>query len=131
MSPTFKKVLIIVVAIGAIVLVIVMAGKSKNPEGSLVSSSDPLTASTAIGGGDATTGEFLTKLLNIKNIELNDGVFSEPAFSTLRDSSILLIQDGTEGRPNPFAPIGFETNSIPATNTTSNPTTPTTSGVTN
>ncbi|MBP7006609.1 MAG: hypothetical protein KBC44_01915 [Candidatus Pacebacteria bacterium] len=119
MSPAFKKVLIVVVAIGAIVLVIVLATQPKDPEGSLVSSSDPLTANMAIGGSDATTGEFLTKLLNIKNIELNDGVFSEPSFSTLRDSSILLIQDGTEGRPNPFAPIGFEDGFIPPASTTS------------
>ena len=27
---------------------------------------------------------------------------------TLHDSSILLIPDGTEGRPNPFAPIGSD-----------------------
>ncbi len=56
--------------------------------------------------------DFLTLLLNVKNITLNDAIFSDVAFTSLRDSSILLIPDGNEGRPNPFAPIGTDVETI-------------------
>lgn len=52
--------------------------------------------------------DFLTLLLNVKNIKLDDTIFSEIAFDSLRDSSIVLIPDGNEGRPNPFAPLGID-----------------------
>ncbi len=67
---------------------------------------------------DQATQEFLPILLNIKNIHLNDAIFTNQAFLSLRDSSILLIQDGNEGRPNPFAPIGSENVATPNTSTT-------------
>lgn len=57
--------------------------------------------------------DFLTLLLNVKNITLNDGLFSDKAFTSLRDSSILLVPDGNEGRPNPFAPIGVDIGTLP------------------
>lgn len=144
MSGTFKKVVIIVVALGAIIFVILSVGNKPKTDNNLVSSNptgDPITG--IAGGINATapstslgTDEFLTKLLSIKNIELNGSIFEEPAFSTLKDSSIILIQDGTEGRPNPFAPIGFENLSTGAiqstTPTTSTSTTPSSgSGTTN
>ena len=47
--------------------------------------------------------DFLNLFSGIKNIKLNDAIFSDPAFNSLRDSSIVLVPDGTEGRPNPFA----------------------------
>ena len=50
--------------------------------------------------------DFLTLLLNVKNIKLNDAIFSDETFLSLRDSSIVLIPDGNEGRPNPFAQFG-------------------------
>lgn len=52
--------------------------------------------------------DFLTLLLSVKSITLNDSIFADTAFKSLRDSSILLIPDGNEGRPNPFAPIGSD-----------------------
>jgi hypothetical protein len=64
-------------------------------------------AQTAASG--AAGSEFLTLLLNVKNIKLNDSIFADPAFNSLVDSSITLNPDGTEGRPNPFAPIGSDT----------------------
>ena len=57
--------------------------------------------------------DFLTLLLNVKNIKLNDAVFSDPAFINLHDTPINLIPDGTEGRPNPFAQFGAENISAP------------------
>lgn len=52
--------------------------------------------------------EFLSILLNVKNIKLNDAIFSENAFTALKDSSITLVSEGNEGRANPFAPIGSD-----------------------
>lgn len=116
MSGAFKKIIIIVVALGAVIFVIISVGNKPEVDNNLVSSNPTGDPITGIGGGigatapstSSGTDEFLTKLLSIKNIELNGSIFEEPAFATLKDSSIILIQDGTEGRPNPFAPIGFD-----------------------
>lgn len=51
----------------------------------------------------------LPVLLSIQSIKLDDSIFSDPAFVRLVDTSIILVPDGNEGRPNPFAPIGFDT----------------------
>jgi hypothetical protein len=74
----------------------------------------------SIPSGSAAA-EFLPILLNVKNIRLENSIFNDPAFMSLRDSSILLIPDGTEGRPNPFAPIGFENLAVPIAPTTGTP----------
>lgn len=66
------------------------------------------SALTAPGAGSSITSEFLSILLNIRNIKLDDSILSDPAFKSLKDSSIVLIQDSEEGRPNPFAPIGTD-----------------------
>jgi hypothetical protein len=52
--------------------------------------------------------DFLALLLGIRNISLDDSILSDPAFLSLRDSSIELVQDGSEGRRNPFAPFGSD-----------------------
>jgi hypothetical protein len=60
--------------------------------------------------------DFLVLFSNIKNIKLNDSIFSNPAFSSLHDSSITLMPDGTEGRPNPFAQFGKDVTPTPIIN---------------
>lgn len=52
--------------------------------------------------------EFLTQLLNIRSIKLREDIFSRPAFISLTDFTIELIQLGNEGRVNPFAPFGID-----------------------
>lgn len=76
--------------------------------------------------------DFLSLLLNVKNIKLDDTIFSEIAFDSLRDSSIILVPDGNEGRPNPFAQFGSDkivptspTSPIPSVFPTSSTTTTT------
>ena len=76
---------------------------NKSDEGTLSSSAD-----ADLNGQSSVQQEFLPILLNVKSIKLDDSIFSDPAFQSLRDSSIVLVQDGNEGRPNPFAPIGFD-----------------------
>lgn len=52
--------------------------------------------------------QFLTTLLNISNIRLDDSIFLSNEFNSLRDFSIPIIPPGDEGRLNPFAPFGAE-----------------------
>jgi hypothetical protein len=66
----------------------------------------------------SVTKDFLALLLNVRNIKLDDSIFSDPAFASLRDSSITLSQDGTEGRPNPFAQFGNDSVPEPVVPTT-------------
>lgn len=56
--------------------------------------------------------EFLNLLLNVKSIEVNQDFFANPIFRNLKDSEVLLSQDKSEGRPNPFAPIGQDNSTI-------------------
>ena len=56
----------------------------------------------------AKNQDFLSLLLNVKSIKLDSTIFDDPAFLSLYDSSITLTPDGTEGRVNPFAPLGAD-----------------------
>lgn len=72
----------------------------------------PLTqnaaTSQALMDTEEINREFLSMLLNLESIRLEDDIFSEPAFQALVDNTIRLNQPGNEGRPNPFAPIGTD-----------------------
>lgn len=57
--------------------------------------------------------EFLTQLLNIRSIKLREDIFSRPAFISLTDFTIELVQLGNEGRVNPFAPFGVDGETVP------------------
>ncbi len=114
--------IIIFIAIGAafVLIYIFFIKKSPGDDTALLISS---SKTSAISDTNTTTGnasgiaakDFLSLLLNVKNIKLNDTIFSDDAFVSLRDSSIILTPDGNEGRPNPFAPIG--TDILPPANT--------------
>lgn len=53
-----------------------------------------------------STGTSAGTVVGADGIRLDTSIFSNPAFLSLRDSSVILIPRGNEGRPNPFAPIG-------------------------
>ena len=93
-------------------------------------------ADTTTAGTSPVGQDFLSLLLNVKNIKLDDSIFSDPAFINLHDSSITLTPDAVVGRPNPFAQFGNDavvaTPTTPTISTTSitsspilTPTTPT------
>jgi len=90
----------------------------------------PYTPSAGLGsnGASSVTSEFLSVLLNIKSIQLDDSIFSEPAFLTLKDSTKILVQDSTEGRPNPFAPIGIDSIPTSGSSSSSSSSSPSSSG---
>src|SRR3989344_2875857 len=82
--------------------------KGDSAEEPLLTSSSSTDVVNATGGQPPPGQDFLTLLLSVKNINLDDSVFSDPAFASLNDSTILLIPDGNEGRRNPFAPLGSD-----------------------
>ena len=111
MSPKIRNI-IIFVAIAAIFVFIYIFffQSSSSSQPSLVSSSSTSGSPTNPATGEATLGTqyFLTLLLNVKTLKLDDSIFSDPAFASLHDSSITLTPDATTGRPNPFAQFGTD-----------------------
>lgn len=123
MNSTIKNIIIFVAIAAALVLAYIFFFPKSAPVANLTSSS---TTAVPVAGVSASTqpsaigSDFLSILLNVKSIKLDDSIFLDPAFLSLHDSSILLISDGTEGRPNPFAPIGADTSTISSTSTLTN-----------
>lgn len=117
-----KNIIIFVIAGVILVLIYIYFIQGSGEQDGLISTSgDTSLPITDTSGEDSLgTKEFLTVLLSVKSIRLDDSIFANPAFSTLRDSSIILTPDGTEGRPNPFAPIGSDV-AVPPVNNTNNP----------
>ena len=122
MAPKIRNIIIFISIAAVFVLIYIFVPKSTPDQGSLVSSPTTLpniNDSVDAGSQSATSlvaKDFLTLLLSVKNIKLNDAIFSDAAFNSLRDSSITLTPDGNEGRPNPFAQFGSE--NLPTTLTT-------------
>ena len=87
-----------------------------------VSSSAPTSDAATLDKNSLVAQDFLSLLLSVKSIKLNDAIFSDSAFINLHDSSITLIPDGTEGRINPFAALG--TDKVPASTSDTDTNTP-------
>lgn len=112
-----KKILIYGgIAIGVVVVIVVisMLTSSDNPtqtSGGLVSSNQTVPTVPAPANPAATSGstQIVALLKNLSGIRLNDSLFLYPAFRTLQDISIVLPTPSSEGRQNPFAPIGTQT----------------------
>ena len=114
--PKIRNILIFVAIAAALVLVYIFFVKpsldSQNQAGLVSStstnSSGVATTTTTTGTDSSVTGDFLSLLLNINTIKLDDGIFDDPAFNSLHDSTITLIPDVTQGRTNPFAQFGSD-----------------------
>ena len=121
MTSIIKNIIIFVVIGAALVLAYLFFFKQAPAQPGLTSSS-PSTAlpSGNLGTAPSNSQDFLSVLLNVKNIKLNDDIFSDPAFISLQNTSIDLTPDGTEGRPNPFAQIGSDTTVIPTSTSNTN-----------
>jgi hypothetical protein len=112
--PKIRNILIFVAIVVVLILGYFLFIKSSSSnQASLVSSSantgSTSSSSPASTNGSGTAGvteDFLSTLLSINTIKLDTSIFSNPAFSSLRDSSITLVPDSTQGRPNPFAQFG-------------------------
>lgn len=147
MSPKIKNI-IIFVGIGLVLIVlyiVLFSGKSTEEDNFIVSVTeeeralDAFSATLSVENSEIAQ-EFLAELLSIKSLQLDDAIFAGIVFSSLKDPDVLIIQDEKEGRPNPFAPIGFGATPAPSTpiipttvpatttTTTTNTTTPNTTG---
>jgi hypothetical protein len=115
--PKIKNIIIFtVIGVLFVSIYIFFIKKSPADTATLISTtSSPTVVSTMTGGQNSVVAqEFLTLLLSVKNVRLDDLIFSSNAFIGLRDSSIILTPDGSEGRPNPFAPLGIDNVALPA-----------------
>jgi hypothetical protein len=110
MSPKIKNIIFFVIILIALVVVYFVFIKKDPEEPYLISDTDPVLVDQ-IEEEPAITKEFLDLLLGIKGIKIDDQIFSEKTFSSLKDSTIQIINDGNQGRPNPFAPIGSDSSS--------------------
>lgn len=116
MNSTLKNSLIFISIGVVLVLVYIFFIKGDEPEANLVSSTNApisnVTINTAADNVTVLDSEFskqiLATLSNVKNINLDDSIFSSIAFQSLVDGTIPLVPDNNEGRVNPFAPIGEE-----------------------
>ena len=119
MASKIKNIIIFSGIAIALVLVYIYFIKGDPDESGSFLSAEPNTAlpsrgASADSSSFAVTQEFLSLLLNVRSIKIDDSIFSDNAFLSLRDSTILLIPDGNEGRPNPFAPIGSDVLVVPS-----------------
>ena len=140
--PKLKNILIFTAIAVVFILIYIFFLKPAPDQASLVSTptgailpnmDGSMPATGTANANSLVTSDFLTLLSSVKTIKLDAAIFADPAFNSLHDSSIILVPDGTEGRPNPFAQFGVDitptppatpVSSLPA-NTTS-PTTPVT-----
>ncbi|MCC6520427.1 hypothetical protein IT403_00375 [Candidatus Nomurabacteria bacterium] len=112
-----KKLLIILVIVGVLgggYYFFVVQKQGATGTSSLLSTSNGVTqtvnpaATTDISAISDTGQEFLSSLLSLRKMSLNDGVFTDPAFKSLQDFTRPLVPLGNEGRVNPFSPIGSD-----------------------
>lgn len=119
------KNIIILVVVGTILVFVYFSyikRDSAEQAGLISSSLSPIAPNTVNAeSGSSISQDFLTLLLGVRNIKLADSIFSDVAFTSLDSShSITLTPDGTEGRANPFAPLGTDApvSTTPASTTT-------------
>ena len=112
MKPKIKNIIIFAVIFILLVVVYVVFLRPKPAPSLIGTAGTPVTASAPISS--QVGQEFLSLLLNIRSIKLDDAIFSNPAFGVLQDYTIILVPEGNEGRVNPFAPIGVDVSSAEA-----------------
>lgn len=121
--PKIRNIIIFIAIAAVFVLIYIFFIKPSSPPGNLVVSPSSDIPLPNVNNGEMSAGapdktslvakNFLALLLNVRNIKLDDVIFSDPSFNSLRDSSIVLTPDGNEGRVNPFAQFGNESISVP------------------
>ena len=104
-----KKIILIVLVIVMLVVFYNVFIKSSKTSSSVVtegSAFDTISIDQLTDAEQKIGGEFLDQLLNLESMTLSGEVFETASFNNLSDFTIELIRPGTEGRPNPFAPVG-------------------------
>ena len=70
----------------------------------LSSSSGPTPVLTSTGADTSGDGNIVSTLLALQAITLGDSIFSNPAYTTLKDYTTAILPEPV-GRPDPFAPL--------------------------
>jgi len=117
MTPKIKNILIFVGIFIAIIAVYFIFFNKPAAKATITKT----TSSTAKKGAVAVTPtvgqEFLTQLLNIQTVKLDDSIFASKAFNSLKDTTdttLKLNSLNDEGRDNPFSPVGSDVVTPPA-----------------
>ena len=114
MSPKIKNIILFLGIAIALILIYVFFFAKKPDQPNLVSSGSmtslPNTSATGqtTSPSDVDNNETLSVLLNVQSIVLDDALFKNPSWVTLKDNGIILNPDTNPGRINPFAPIGSD-----------------------
>ncbi len=113
MSKKVKIFAIVALVIAALIGAYTFFGQSSTsaPSDAALSSSAAKAGGVAPAVSSAPPSEFSTLLSTIKNINIDTALFVDPAYRALRDYPITLGTD-VQGRPNPFAPVGYDSGSI-------------------
>ena len=122
MTPRLKNILII----GGVAIVLGLGYLffiKKAPEQPALTTSTESSTAAGISAlsQEGLSNDFVSILLSVKSIKLDDTILKDTAFLSLKDSSIVLVPSGNEGRPNPFAPIGTEAITPPTSSVSSTP----------
>lgn len=107
----FGSKLIFNLLIAAVVLVLLFFGYRFLTGGDSSGANGTEAGLTAAGfatrpGGDGAADEFLATLTGLRELNLRGEIFSSAVFRDLQESSVVLPEQ-TPGRPNPFAPVNF------------------------
>ncbi len=79
------------------------------------------SGTASMSTANAVGGDFLSLLLNIQSIKLDDSILSSKAFTVLQDFNRPIPPDADPGRPNPFAPVGTDSALVSNQVSTSSP----------
>ena len=116
MSKKIKIFAIIALVIALIIVVVTIVSKKSSvvprvSDSPLSSSAASKVAGVPLQTTSAPVSEFSGVLSSIKSIILDTTIFTDPAYLALRDYPITLGSD-YRGRPNPFAPVGYDIGTI-------------------
>lgn len=115
-KKTIKKILIALAVVIALLVVYSLFAQNQGAAGQKSNSSlSSLVGGSALGQVRETdvtlaNAEILKILGSIKDIQLDDDIFSNPVFTKLKDNRFIIPKPVRIGRPNPFLPLGFDFN---------------------
>jgi len=117
MKSNIKNIIIFIIILILVIVAYFVFFQQKNKDiPPLSSTSNNIGLINSSKSDQVIKKEFLATLLNLKNIEFDNSMFSSVAFLGLQDFTIILVQQEKEGRPNPFAPLGVDTEPLQSVN---------------
>lgn len=102
-----------------LIIILILAGVAygfffggKKDTGVLGTEGTPVTTSNESVIDETVGQEFVTLLLKLNDIKLDNKIFGSIAFLKLQDFTKALTSLNNEGRINPFAPVGAEEEAV-------------------